>query len=121
MSSEKIKLAVPSMGDQGLDAELTTRFGRCAYFTIVTIEEKSIKEVEVIENPGINARGGAGPMAAQLVAKEGATAIIGGNYGPNAMSALNSGNIARYGADPSAKNVKNIVQLFIEGKLSKLE
>ena len=46
-----IKLAVPTMGAAGLDAERSGHFGHCDCFTLLTIEDGEITEVAAIDNP----------------------------------------------------------------------
>jgi predicted Fe-Mo cluster-binding NifX family protein len=53
-------------------------------------------EFETLENEGLMAMGGAGVQAAQLIAQKGAKALITGNLGPNAASALSASGIKVY-------------------------
>ena len=76
-----MKIAVSSSG-KDLDSQLDPRFGRCAYFLIVNIEDMSFDSF-VNENSALG--GGAGIQAAQFVASLGAKAVITGNCGPNAV------------------------------------
>lgn len=45
------KLAVPTMGQAGLDSERSGHFGKCDCFTLVTIDDGQITSVENIDNP----------------------------------------------------------------------
>lgn len=119
MSTNIEKIALPCLNDHGLEAEVTTRFGRCAYFTIVTLDQGNIAEIDIVENQAANAMGGAGPMAAQLIAQEGATVVIGGHYGPNAFNALVKGKITMFG--PFAGNVATLIAAYKENKIAKIE
>ena len=47
--SETMKLAVPSMGEGGLEAERSGHFGHCDCFTIVDIVDGEIKETSMEE------------------------------------------------------------------------
>ena len=77
----------------GLDDQVCPVFGRCPTFTFVDVEEKEIKNVEVIPNEFAGAAGGAGIQAAQLVVNKEANAVIAGNYGPNAFPILNQAGV----------------------------
>lgn len=46
-----MKLAVPSLGEGGLEAQRSGHFGHADCFTIVTIENGEITGTEIIDNP----------------------------------------------------------------------
>ncbi|MCP4761234.1 MAG: dinitrogenase iron-molybdenum cofactor biosynthesis protein [archaeon] len=119
MSTEKIIIAIPSFAPGGLKSLVNTRFGRCEFFTITTITNNEISEVNIVPNTGSQAMGGAGPMAAQLIAGYGTKIVIGGNYGPNAANALQQGGIKTYGFPSSKSNVtvKDVIDLFLKNEL----
>lgn len=121
MEIENIKIAIPSVSSDGLNAVHDVRFGRCKFFTIIQIKENQIHEVKVIANEAKDATGGAGPMAVNLVAKEGVQSVLGADYGPNARNALIQSNIKMYGYPQSPNcTVKNLVDLYLKGEISKL-
>lgn len=45
------KIAVSVGTDEGLDAPISTHFGRCPFFTIVEVEGQEILGVEAVVNP----------------------------------------------------------------------
>ena len=87
-----MKVAVSATG-KDLNCQMDPRFGRCQYFVFVDPETM---EFEAFENEGLMASGGAGVQAAQLVVQKGANALITGNLGPNAASALSASRIKVY-------------------------
>jgi len=110
-----MKIAVTSTGD-GLASDVDGRFGRCNYFVIVDTETM---ELESIDNQAQRAIGGAGVEAAQTLASTDTEAVVTGNVGPNAYSALSSAGIEIYtGATGS---VTNAISEYKEGKLRKTE
>ena len=46
-----MRIAIPSINDAGLDSEVNGHFGHSPYYTFVDIEERKIKNVEVIPVP----------------------------------------------------------------------
>jgi predicted Fe-Mo cluster-binding NifX family protein len=85
----KMKIAVSASG-RDLDAQIDSRFGRCAYFIIVETDDMGF---EVFDNEGIALGGGAGIQSAQFVASKGVKTIITGNVGPNAVRTLTAAGI----------------------------
>jgi len=84
-----MKVAVSSMG-KTLDSALDPRFGRCSWFLIVETEDMSFK---AFSNESFALGGGAGIQSAQFIASKEATAVLTGNCGPNAMSALSAAGV----------------------------
>jgi len=87
-----MKVCISSTGEN-LSAPVDPRFGRAQLFLFVDTETM---EYECIENPAMNAGGGAGTKAAQLVSDKGAQAVLTGNVGPNAFTALSAAGTRIY-------------------------
>jgi predicted Fe-Mo cluster-binding NifX family protein len=87
-----MKICITSTG-KDLSAKIDPRFGRCQNFMFVDIDTL---EAETIQNPAATAGGGAGPKAAQLVSDKRAEAVITGNVGPKAYTALEVSGIKIY-------------------------
>ena len=111
-----MKIAISSTG-KDLESEVDARFGRCAYFLIVEIENKEIKNVKAIENTAKGQSGGAGISAAQIVANEKPDAIISSNFGPRAFSVFEQFEMASYQGEGK---IKDVVQDFLDKKLKEL-
>ena len=101
--------------NQGLWAGIDPRFGRCGFFTFIDTETMQHYS---LANPGASAAGGAGPQAAQFVADRGATAVITGQVGPNALTTLNTLAIKIYEA--TGRTVKEALDKFEEGSLNEI-
>ena len=110
----KIILTVSS---SSIDAEFDPRFGRCAYFLVMDTETM---KWEAFPNPGINASGGAGTQAAQFVVKQKVAAVISGDFGPNASTALNAAGILMY-LNKDNSSIQDIVKHFKAGELLKVD
>src|SRR4030043_1952400 len=106
-----MKIAISATG-KDLNCQIDPRFGRCQYFIFVNPETM---EFEVSENEGLMAMGGAGIQAAQLIAQRGATALITGNLGPNAASALSASGIKVYLVPGGT--VKDVIEGYKGGNL----
>ena len=84
-----MKVAATISGND-LSSPVDPHFGRCPRFFIVDTETM---ESEVVPNSAVGSAHGAGIAAAQLVASKGVKAILTGNVGPNAYSALSASGI----------------------------
>lgn len=84
-----MKIAITSKGTE-LSSEIDPRFGRCKYFIFIDTETM---EFVCKENPFINASGGAGVQAGQLVVSENPDLIITGDLGPKALSTVQASGI----------------------------
>jgi predicted Fe-Mo cluster-binding NifX family protein len=84
-----MKIAITATAPD-LDADIDPRFGRCRYFII--IDPETI-ELETLENAAAGAGGGAGIATAQGLAGKGIEAVLTGNCGPNAYTALEAAGI----------------------------
>ena len=84
-----MKIAVSSKGPT-LEDQVDPRFGRCPYFLIVNPVSL---EFEALPNTSAELGGGAGIQSAQLVIEQGASVILTGSCGPNAVKVLEQGNV----------------------------
>ena len=114
-------VAIPSSGEGGLNETMSQRFGRCASFTLVTIEDKTIKEVKGVPNSASNSMGGAGIQAAQIIGNNGAREVIVGFLGPNAVESLKAMNLKVLQAPNQQFTVKEVVDLYLKGELQELD
>jgi predicted Fe-Mo cluster-binding NifX family protein len=106
-----MKIAISATG-KDLNCQIDPRFGRCQYFIFVDPETM---EFETFENEGLMASGGAGVQAAQLIVQKGASALITGNLGPNAASALSASGIKVHLV--SGGTIREVTEAFKAGKL----
>ena len=99
-----------------LDAAVDPRFGRGAYFVVVDTETM-MWHAEA--NSGVGASGGAGIQAAQFAVNQKVDAVISGDFGPNAHSALSAAGIAM-DLCGSARTVRDAVAHFKAGDLKRV-
>ena len=107
-----MRVAVSSTG-RDLESAVDPRCGRCPYFVVVDTETMAF---EAFPNTSIGAAHGAGIQAAQLVASRGVKAVLTGNVGPNAFSALYAAGVQV--ATGAAGTVRDAVERFKRGELS---
>ncbi len=110
-----MKIAVTSQGPE-LTSQLDPRFGRAKYFLVVDTETHESQAHDNAEN--LNAAQGAGVQAARKVAELGVKAVITGNVGPKALSALKAAEIEVYLAPAPGGSVAEAVEQFKAGKLN---
>jgi predicted Fe-Mo cluster-binding NifX family protein len=101
----------------GIDANVDGRFGRGAYFIVV---DPDTLEWQAHPNPGVSASGGAGTLAAQFAANQHASAVISGDFGPNAYNALHAAGIAMYLFGAST-TVRQAVARFQANQLDRVD
>jgi len=113
-----MKIAISTSGVV-LDAPYDPRFGRAAHFCIIDDESEGW---DTIPNPAINASGGAGVQAAQLIAQKGVNVVISGAFGPNAFDALEAAGIQMYLA-PSGGNltVSDLLKAYQDNQLDQAQ
>ena len=107
-----MKIAVSSSG-KNLDSLIDPRFGRCAYFLLVETDDMNF---EVFDNQSIASGGGAGIQSAQFISSKGATAVITGNCGPNAVQTLVAAGIEVFLGNTGI--VREVLQKFKNGELT---
>lgn len=107
-----MRIAICSQGP-GMESMVDKRFGRCAYFVVIDTAKESS---EFFSNPGAGAAGGAGPQTAQLLGEKGVNAVLAGNVGPRAISALSAGRIEVYLG--ISGTVADALEQYRAGKLS---
>ena len=106
-----MKLVVTSTGVD-LDSPVGPRFGRAQHLLLVETDDLTF---EAAENPSVQASGGAGVQAAQMVAAMGAAAVVTGNVGPNAHSALAAAGVKVYVG--ATGTVREAVSAYLRGAL----
>ena len=111
------RIAFATQGPGGLSDIVSPIFGRCPTYTIVEIENGQIVNTKVLQNYAGGAIRGAGIQAAQIIASEGITTAIAGNFGPNASMALGSMGI-RMIPGIAGITVQEAVDKYIKGELT---
>jgi predicted Fe-Mo cluster-binding NifX family protein len=107
-------IAIPSMHPGGLDSMRAGHFGHCDVFTLIAVEDNSIVEISVVDNPPHTQGGCSGPV--NTLHTSGAHALIVGGIGMRPLMGFR-----QYGIDvyygPEGQTVREVVDLLLEGKL----
>jgi predicted Fe-Mo cluster-binding NifX family protein len=105
-----MKIAVSSDGTT-LESNVDPRFGRCPYYIIYDTESEDYKHVD---NKSVQAAGGAGIQAAQMISDMGVESMITGNIGPNAFRVLSAASIKIYSG--ATGSISDALEKFKKGE-----
>jgi predicted Fe-Mo cluster-binding NifX family protein len=86
-----MKIAVPTMGNRGIEEKVAEHFGRCENYVILN-EKKEV--VEIIEN--ISAHNGGSGLPPELLKEKGVSILLCLNLGPKALRFFQDFNIQVY-------------------------
>ena len=110
------RVVVASQAPGGLDAYIDPRFARCAFYTVVDVDDSRVELTNVVQNTSVDAFRGAGIQAAQTIAGNQAKVLITGNVGPNAFRALSAAGIAI--VTGASGKVRDAIEKYRKGLLS---
>ena len=114
-NTKNIRIAIPSMGKEGLDAMSSGHFGHCEAFTMVDISDNEIVNVQPLENPP-HSQGGCMSVVG-LLKENGIEGIIVGGIGMRPLMGFQQVGIDVYGG--AGGTVASMVKAFLEGRLEK--
>ncbi len=112
--SETMKLAVPTMGEPGLDGVRAGHFGHCDCFTLIDIVDGEVTQVSGLDNPPHVEGGCLRPVA--LLQEAGATAIVAAGMGMNPLMGFNRAGITVY-FENMTPNVGDVARLVAAGNV----
>ena len=108
----EFKVAVATEGAGGLEDIVSSRFGRCPTFTLVTVNKNNIKDVKVMQNQAAFEPQGVGVASIQMLANESVKIIIAGNFGPNAYQVAMQLGIQTIAVPPGIK-VREALEKYV--------
>ena len=109
------KIAITVTGPDGVDAPMDPQFGRAPFLLLV--DGRTHQALETLSNDVSKVVHGAGTHTASVVAQNGVTDVISGQYGPKALAALEQLNV-RMWVSPSGLSAGEALAEFIKGNLS---
>ena len=112
--TQSLKLAVPTMGEAGMESERSGHFGHCDVFTIVDIADGQVTAVGEIANPPHEEGGCLRPVG--LLAAEGVNAIGAAGMGMRPMMGFNDAGITVY-FENQTPNVGEVAKLVAAGSV----
>ena len=110
-----MRVVIPANGAD-LDAPTSPIFGRSPMFILVDPETLNF---EALPNPALDAPGGAGVQAAQIVLQRGVEAVIAPSLGPNAFRVIQAAGIPAYRMQ--GVTVREVIAAYNAGQLARLE
>lgn len=109
-----VLIAVPSEQPGGLEAALGAHFGHCDMYTLVSVEDGQIRNVDVVPNVPHQQGGCMAPV--QYLAEKGVNQLIAGGMGLRPLMGFNQVGIdVYYGGH--VMTVGEAIQSVIDGKL----
>ena len=111
---EKGRIAVPSLGNGGMDGQRAGHFGHCDVFTFVDVEGGKIKQVSTLANQE-HVQGGC-MVPVNLLADNNVTSLIVGGIGMRPLMGFNQVGIDVF-YDVDRAEIGPVVEDLIAGKL----
>jgi len=112
---EKGRIAVPSLGNGGLDGQRSQHFGHCDVFTLVDVENGEISNVTIVSNPAHQEGGCMVPV--NILSNLEVNALVVSGIGPRPLMGFNEAGIDVYHY-PTCPEIKPVVEDLIAGNLS---
>ena len=104
---ENLKIAVAANG-KSAQASVSNMAAKCPYYLIFNNKGEMI---EVVDNPYRDASGGAGPLAANFLARKDINIVIAGNFGSKMVNTLESKSVTHFEFKGVADNaVKKVLK-----------
>ena len=107
-------IAIPSAQPGGLEAALGAHFGHCELYTLVSVENGKVKQVQVVPNVPHEQGGCMAPV--QYLSRQGVKKLIAGGMGLRPLMGFNQVGIEVYFGG-QAQTVGEAVDAILEGKL----
>jgi predicted Fe-Mo cluster-binding NifX family protein len=111
---EKGRIAVPSMGDGGMDGHRSGHFGHCDVFTLIDVANGKVQSVSTIAN-GEHVQGGC-MVPVNLLAQHKVNALVVGGIGMRPLMGFRQAGIDVY-HDAERAEIRPVVEDLIAGKL----
>jgi len=110
----RVRIAVPSEGQGGLDGQRAGHFGHCDVFTLVDVEDGQILEVSVVANRE-HVQGGC-MVPVQLLAENQVQRLVVGGIGMRPLMGFRQVGIEVF-YDGERRDIRPVVEDMIAGRL----
>ena len=111
-----MRVGVTLEDERGLDGNVSSHFGQCAYFLIADVADKKIENARVVPNTAQH--GGGGCVAVDEILKQDITHVIAGGMGAGAQNKFALANVEVFGY---SGNVKEAMVSLINDSLGGLD
>ncbi|MCF6172915.1 MAG: dinitrogenase iron-molybdenum cofactor biosynthesis protein [Campylobacteraceae bacterium] len=111
-----MRLVFPTDTNDGYLSARGAHFGRATYYTVITLENGKIVDVEGFKNPG-HTTGGCGNAVTNIMSLNPDALIVGGIGSSPAQGFAKAGLDLYF--DRVSPTVQDSIELFLEGKLEK--
>ncbi len=108
------RIAVPSNGEGGLNGTRSGHFGHCDVFTLVDVENNTIKDISILANQE-HAQGGC-MVPVNLLSENQVTALVVGGIGMRPLMGFKQVGIQVF-HDDQHPGVGDVITKFLEGRL----
>jgi predicted Fe-Mo cluster-binding NifX family protein len=97
MKTGRIKVAIPTTEDKGLEDLVSDVFGKAHNFVVVEVEveQGSIVDAKVVENPAASYKHGSGPIAVKMLADMKVNIAAGREFGLGVSTLLEQNRIKK--------------------------
>ena len=112
-----MRIVYPTNEDMGFLSKRGAHFGKAKFYTVITLDEGKIAEVEVVKNPGHDA-GGCGNAVANIMDLKPDAMIVSGIGASPAKGFVNAGLTLYF--DQNSATVKESIECFISGTLQQI-
>ncbi len=113
----KVRVAIPSEGEGGIEGVRSGHFGHCDVFTCFDLENGVIVDISTIKNKE-HVQGGC-MVPVNLLKENNVNALIVGGIGMRPLLGFNQVGISVY-HDAQEMNIKPVIDGFIAGKIPEI-
>lgn len=113
-----MRLIFPTDENMGYLSKRGAHFGKAKFYTIITLEDQKIKDVEVVQNPG-HGSGACGNAVANIMSLHPEALIVSGIGGSPAQGFAQAGLDVYF--DNTSHTVQESIALFVQGELKKID
>jgi predicted Fe-Mo cluster-binding NifX family protein len=110
----RVRIAIPSEGEGGLDGVRAGHFGHCDVFTFVDVEEGKIVEVSTLQNKE-HVQGGC-MVPVNLLAENKVDALVVGGIGMRPLMGFQQVGIKVY-HEAQTREIRPVVEQMIAGQI----
>jgi predicted Fe-Mo cluster-binding NifX family protein len=98
---KRVRVAVSTKGERGLEDEVSEIFGRTKTITIIDTVDGEVKDVQVLQNPAVSYRFGAGPILVKTLVDMKVDVVVTAELGPGASALIEDQRIVKVAVKPN--------------------